>query len=72
MNFREMRDAAGLTQEVLAARADVDQTTVSQIETGKVRRPQYDTVSRLAQALGVTTDQLAAAIAVTPAASGGV
>lgn len=62
MTFQEMRESSGLTQEMLAERASVDQTTVSQIETGKVRSPRYATVSRLAQALGRTTDEVAAAI----------
>ena len=68
MNFRQMREAAGFTQEALATLTGLDQTTVSQIETGKVRSPQYSTVSRLAKALGTTTDDVAAAIAATEAA----
>lgn len=68
MNFRQLREAAGFTQETLAGLAAIDQTTVSQIETGKVKSPQYVTVSKLAKALGVTTDAVAEAIAETEAA----
>jgi transcriptional regulator with XRE-family HTH domain len=68
MTFRQMREAAKLTQEQLALAAGIDQTTVSQIETGKVRSPQYATVSSLAKALGAATDDVAAAIAESAAA----
>lgn len=68
MNLRQMRESAGFTQEAIAALTGLDQTTVSQIETGKVKNPQYSTVSKLAKALGTTTDEIAAAIAATEAA----
>lgn len=68
MNFRQLREAAALTQEALADLAEVDQTTISQIETGKVRSPQYATVARLAKALGKSTDEVAVAIGATEAA----
>jgi transcriptional regulator with XRE-family HTH domain len=63
MTFRELRDKARLSQAQLAAAAGVDQTTISQIETGKVRDPRYGTVSALAEVLGTTTSVLAAVIA---------
>ena len=68
MNFKQLREAAKLTQEALAELADVDQTTVSQIETGKVRSPQYSTVAKLAKALGTSTDEVAESIGATEAA----
>ena len=63
MTFRELRDKAQLSQAQLAAAAGVDQTTISQIETGKVTDPRYGTVSALAEILGTTTSVLANVIA---------
>lgn len=68
MTFKQLREAAGYTQERLAEVADVQQTTVSQIELGKVRSPQYATVAKLAKALSMTTDAVAEAIEKTEAA----
>lgn len=68
MNLRQMREAAGFTQETVASLTGLDQTTISQIETGKVKSPQYSTVSKLAKAYGKTTDEVAAAIADSEAA----
>jgi transcriptional regulator with XRE-family HTH domain len=67
MTFKAMREAAGLTQVALAERAKLDQTTVSQIETGKIKSPQFATVAKLAKALGKTVEEVAAAIAATVA-----
>lgn len=58
-----MRSHAGLTQEKLAEVAGVEQTTISQIELGKIRSPLYDTVAKLAKALGSSPERVADAIA---------
>jgi transcriptional regulator with XRE-family HTH domain len=42
--LRSLRERAGLSQEQLAARAEVSVATVSKIETGAVREPGYFTV----------------------------
>lgn len=63
MTFRELRERAELSQAQLAEAAGVDQTTISQIELGKVRDPRYGTVKALAKALGTTPDNLAKLIA---------
>lgn len=42
--LRSLRERAGLSQEQLAARAEVSVATVSKIETGVVREPGYFTV----------------------------
>jgi transcriptional regulator with XRE-family HTH domain len=47
------------TQDQLAAASGVDQTTISGIETGKVTRPAFDTILKLAQALKLRPEQLA-------------
>jgi Zn-dependent peptidase ImmA (M78 family) len=49
------RRACGLTQEGLATAADVTQEAVSRYETGQ-REPDAEVLSRLARALGVTTE----------------
>jgi transcriptional regulator with XRE-family HTH domain len=68
MNFRALREAAGLSQARLAQVSDVEQTTISQIELGKVRDPRWSTISALARALNTTPAIVAAAIAHTTTA----
>ena len=46
------------TQVRLAREAGVSPTTVSAIETGKIGRPHFGTLSKLARALGVTPEEL--------------
>ena len=57
--LRQLREAAGLMQWELANLADCYPHHISQWETGKVR-PERRTVQRLAQALGVSVEALAA------------
>lgn len=54
---RVWREHRGMTGEALAAAAGIAQSYVSQIETGR-RDGTLDTMVRLAQALGVTVDDL--------------
>jgi transcriptional regulator with XRE-family HTH domain len=54
---RELRTKRGLSQEQLAARADLHWTYVSSIERGR-RDPGLRTVVRIAVALGVTASDL--------------
>jgi transcriptional regulator with XRE-family HTH domain len=56
-NISRFRDKAGLSQDKLAEKADLDRTYLSGIERG-VRNPGIKIVIRLARALGVTVDQL--------------
>jgi transcriptional regulator with XRE-family HTH domain len=65
MKFRELREAAGFTQEVLAQRAGVSQSAISQIEQGNIRSPQYATVVALAAVLAVEPADVAASIVET-------
>jgi XRE family transcriptional regulator, regulator of sulfur utilization len=55
---RELRDKGGLTQEELAAAADVTGRTLSAIETGNAN-PTWATVRDIAAALGVSISELA-------------
>lgn len=65
MNFRTLREQARLTQYRLAKLSGVEQTTISQIELGKVRDPRWSTISALATALNASPGTVAKAIAET-------
>jgi len=56
--IRQLRLEAGLSQELLAERADTDLSQVGGIERG-VRNPSYATLARLAAALGATVGTVA-------------
>lgn len=51
MTVREARRHRGLTQDELAAASGVDQTTISDLETGRNTNPSYNTIQSLARAL---------------------
>lgn len=67
MTLRTLRETKGLTQAQVATRSGIKQSHVSQIELGKVRSPQYDTMVALARALEVGVPDIAAALAETNA-----
>ena len=74
--LKRLRNAAGLTQEELAGRAGVGARTISNLERGINRAPYRATVRRLADALGLSGEdlaQLAASALPTPkhSSSGG-
>ena len=56
-NVRKRREARHFTQEVLAERAELDRTYISDIERG-TRNLGIENVVRLAAALGVTSAKL--------------
>ncbi len=58
-NIRRLRELRALSQRELAARAKLSVTTVNRIEIGQ-RKPMPRTVRKLAEALGVTTEELLA------------
>lgn len=60
--LREYRQRAALSQEELAARAEVDRTYVSLLERGR-RQPTLEVLFRLAAVLGVAPATLVAKIA---------
>lgn len=62
MNFRQLREHAGLSQYRLAQLSDVEQTTISQIELGKVRDPRWSTIAALAAVLDASPTTVATAI----------
>ena len=56
---RELRLAADLTQQQLADRAKINRVHLTYIEGGRQgRNPSYETVRRLAEALGVGPEKL--------------
>lgn len=62
ITLRDLRTAARLTQDQLAAKAEVSQGLISQIEIGRVPNPQLDTLEKLAGALGVDIATLVSAV----------
>jgi transcriptional regulator with XRE-family HTH domain len=56
--LRVLREQAGMSQEQLAARAEVSVATVRKIETVVVVEPGYFTVLAMLRVLGATTEQL--------------
>lgn len=56
--LQRYRNAAGLSQEELAFRADVDRTFISRLERG-IRQPTITTLLALGQALNVSAADLA-------------
>ncbi|MBW8865185.1 MAG: helix-turn-helix transcriptional regulator [Verrucomicrobia bacterium] len=56
-NVSRFRDQAGLTQEKLADKADLDRSYLSGIERG-VRSPGIKIVIRIARVLHISVDQL--------------
>jgi DNA-binding XRE family transcriptional regulator len=74
--LREVRERQGLTREVLAGISGVSVTTISELELGITVRPHRATVRKLADALGLSGDELAsfeeaAGAACPPAGPGG-
>ena len=52
INLKEVRKAKGLTQEELAAKCDVQRTTVTMIETGE-NLPSVQLAKKLAEVLEI-------------------
>jgi transcriptional regulator with XRE-family HTH domain len=72
-NLRRLREEAGLSQEELAFRSAIHRTQISLLENGN-RLPRFETLVKLAGALGVTPNDLVAGITWDPivAISGGL
>ena len=56
-SVRKQRDSKGISQEMLAEKAALDRTYISDIERG-LRNPGIKNVVRLARALGIKTSKL--------------
>jgi predicted transcriptional regulator len=70
MTFRELREKHGFASgSRLAKLANIDQTTISQLDVGKVADPRYSTVEAIAEVLGVTPGAVMRAIRETSEAA---
>lgn len=58
--LREIRVKKGLTQQELSARAGIAQGVISDIENGATQNPRFDTVVKLADALGCSLSEFKA------------
>jgi transcriptional regulator with XRE-family HTH domain len=58
VRLKELREAAGWTQQELATRAKLHRMGVAQLEMGR-RKPAWETVLALCEALGVKCDVFA-------------
>lgn len=56
--LKQLREAAGLSQEALAARAGVSYSTISKLEQGSVTRPSASTLQKVVSALQFDLDLL--------------
>lgn len=52
--LRDMRLKRKITQQELAVRSGIPQGVISDIESGATRNPRFDTVVKLANALGMS------------------
>lgn len=53
LRLRQLRERKGWTQTQLAKLAGVRQATISQLESGRVRRVDFDVLEKLGRALGL-------------------
>ncbi len=67
--LRELREAAGLTQEELASKAGLTAKAVSALERGERKRPYPHTVRSLAEALSLSDEERAFLLAAVPRAA---
>ncbi len=58
MNLKEIRKQKQITQEALAALSGVDQSTISALETERMKRPSWEIVAKLARALEMNPEEL--------------
>ena len=64
--LRQLREAAGLTQEELAVRAGLSRNAVGALERGLHKRPYPHTVRSLAHALGLSEEERTALLSAVP------
>ena len=69
VRLRRAREKRGLSQGDLANRASLQASAISHFETG-TRKPSFDNLRRLADALEVTTDYLLGRVTDTQALAG--
>jgi len=57
-NMERLRKQKGLSQEKLARLADVANNTIIKMESGENKNPTLETLRKLAEAFGVSVDEL--------------
>jgi len=57
-NIKKYRSKLGISQDVLSKRANLAFHTIAKIEAGSTPNPTIDTVKKIADALGVSLDDL--------------
>jgi len=57
-NIRKLRQKKGLSQEKLARLADISTVTLVKIEAGIAKEPTITTVTKIADALEISIDEL--------------
>ena len=57
-NIKKYRNKLGISQDVLSKRANLAFHTIAKIEAGSTPDPRIETVKKIADALGVTLDDL--------------
>jgi len=57
-NMKKYRKKLGISQDVLSKRADLAYHTIAKIEAGSTPDPRIETVKKIADALGITLDDL--------------
>ena len=58
MTLKHTRMKRKLTQTALAGRVDVDQRTISKLETGQIGEPSYRMVVRICRVLAVDPESI--------------
>ena len=58
-NLKKLRNQKKLSQDKLARLANIPYNTLVKIESGKSNNPTFETLSKLADALDVSIDELA-------------
>lgn len=57
-NIKKYRNKLGISQDTLSKKADLAFHTIAKIEAGSTLDPRIETVKKIADALGVTLDNL--------------
>lgn len=57
-NIKRLRQQKKLSQEKLARLTDISLNTLTKIESGFTKRPSVQTIKKIADALGITIDEL--------------
>jgi len=57
-NIKKLRKERGLSQDRLSKMADIAHPTIIKIESGVIKNPTVDTAQKIANALGISIDEL--------------